>query len=88
MHGKQKKIPTKNSKYVLKNQLTESRGFVEKQNFCGYKDTILENYKVEYVIPMVVVSILSHPEFGPNDHGEDTPHFTKYILSSFVPFKS
>ena len=29
--------------------------------------------------PMVVVSILPHAEFGPNDHWEDAPHF---ILSN------
>ena len=32
--------------------------------------------KVGYVFPMVVVSILSHVEFGPNDHREDAPLFT------------
>ena len=32
-------------------------------------------YKVERVFPMVVVSILPHAEFGPNDHREDAPHF-------------
>ena len=33
------------------------------------------NCKVGRVFPMVVVSILPHAEFGPNDHREDAPHF-------------
>ena len=32
-------------------------------------------YKVGRVYPMVVVSILSHAEFGGNDHREDASHF-------------
>ena len=28
---------------------------------------------------MAVVSILSHAEFGSNDHREDAPHFSKWI---------
>ena len=31
--------------------------------------------KLGRVFPMVVVSILPHAEFGPNDHREDAPHF-------------
>ena len=31
---------------------------------------------------VVVVAILPHAEFGPNDHREDAPHFI--ILVSFV----
>ena len=31
--------------------------------------------KVGCVFPMVVVSILPNAEIGPNDHGEDAPHF-------------
>ena len=31
--------------------------------------------KVGRVFPMVVVSILSHKEFGPNDHRKGSPHF-------------
>ena len=31
--------------------------------------------KVGCVFPMVIVSMLSHAEFGPNDYGEDEPHF-------------
>ena len=33
-------------------------------------------YKEGYVFPMVVISILPHAIFGPNDHLEDAPHFT------------
>ena len=32
--------------------------------------------KVGCVIPMVVISILPHVNFGLNDHRKDTPHFT------------
>ena len=31
--------------------------------------------KVGCVFSMVVVSILPHAEFGPNDHQKDAPHF-------------
>ena len=31
--------------------------------------------KVGCVFPMVVVSILPHAEFGPNDHRKDALHF-------------
>ena len=41
--------------------------------------------KVGCVFPMVVVSILPHTEFGPNDHREDASHFIlKYKLT--IPF--
>ena len=30
--------------------------------------------KVGRVFPMVVVSLLPHEEFGPNDHRKDAPH--------------
>jgi len=51
MYEKTRKIPTKNSKYVLKNQLTESRGLVEKQNiFVVMKIRFWKKNKVEYVI--------------------------------------
>ena len=32
-------------------------------------------YKVEWILPMVIVSILLHVEIGRNDHREDAPHF-------------
>jgi len=32
--------------------------------------------KVGCLFPMVIVSILRLPEFGPNDNREDGPHFT------------
>jgi len=35
--------------------------------------------KVSCVFPMVVVPLLPHAEFGPNDHQEDTPHFSEHI---------
>ena len=35
------------------------------------KGTVLNKRKVGWVSPMVVVSILSHVEFGPNDNRED-----------------
>ena len=31
--------------------------------------------KVGCVIPMIVVSILPHAEYGSNDYQEDAPHF-------------
>ena len=31
--------------------------------------------KVGCVFPMVIVSMLSNAEFGPNDHWDDVPHF-------------
>jgi len=34
--------------------------------------------KVGYVFPMVVISILSHAEFGQNDHREDASYFSKW----------
>ena len=37
--------------------------------------------KVGCVFPMVVVSILLHAEFGPNDHREDASHFRKHSSS-------
>ena len=43
----------------------------------------LKLIKVGCVFPMVVVYILPHGEFGPNDHGPDTPHFT-WIMSLLV----
>ena len=27
-------------------------------------------------LPMVVVSLLPHPDLGPNNHRKETPHFT------------
>ena len=36
--------------------------------------------KVGCVVVMVVVSILPHAEFGPNDHRQDAPHFKKQWL--------
>ena len=35
--------------------------------------------KVGCVVVMVVVSILPHAEFGPNDHRKDAPPFTNNI---------
>jgi len=43
----------------------------------------MDLYKVGSVFPMVVVSILLHAEFGPNDHSEDAPHFI-YPISWYV----
>ena len=42
----------------------------------GFKLRKSASAKVGCVFPMVVVSILPHAEFGPNDHREDAPHFT------------
>ena len=33
--------------------------------------------KLECILPMGVVSILHHAEFGPNGHREDVPHFIR-----------
>ena len=38
--------------------------------------------KLERVVPMVVVSILPHAEFGPNDHREDASHFTNVLIDA------
>ena len=40
---------------------------------------------MECVFPVIDVSILSHVEFGPNDHREDAPHFTRLFIFSNVP---
>ena len=40
--------------------------------------------KVGRVFPMVVVSIQPHAEFGRNDHREDAPHFTKFIIKDRI----
>ena len=40
-------------------------------------------YKVGCVFPMVIVSILPHAEFGPNDHRENPPHFICVTLDSY-----
>jgi len=42
--------------------------------------------KVEFVVPMIVVSILPHAEFGPNDHREDAPHFSIRVLGSPIHY--
>ena len=42
-------------------------------------------YTVACVFPMVVISILSHAEFGRNDHWEDVPHFN---FTTFVGLRS
>ena len=33
---------------------------------------------------MIVVSILPHVEFGPNDHREDAPHFTMLSVNFII----
>ena len=40
------------------------------------KDKGSDEYKVGCLFPMVVVSILPHADFGPNDHRDDALHFT------------
>ena len=40
----------------------------------NYFNYLVKN-KVECVFPMVIVSMLLHAEFGPNDHREDAPYF-------------
>ena len=42
-------------------------------------------YKVGCVFPMVIVSILPHAEFGPNDHREDAPHFITRHTIVWIP---
>ena len=55
------------------------RGFCERRTFTikNKSSQTIFNYcsKVGCVFPMVVVSILPHAEFGPNDHREDASHF-------------
>ena len=41
-------------------------------------------YEVGCVLPTVFVSILSHAEFGRNDHGEDASHFINDVFSPYV----
>ena len=50
-------------------------------------------FKVEYIFPVIIVSILPHAEFEQNDHQEDTPHFRELleslnIVSSYFAVKS
>ena len=40
----------------------------------GIEIQIIGN-KMGCVFPMVILSILPHAEFGPNDHRENAPHF-------------
>ena len=40
--------------------------------------------KVGRVFPIVVVSILPHAEFGPNDLRKDAPHFTRIKRTSIA----
>ena len=39
------------------------------------KGTVLNKCKVGWVFPMVIVSILHHAEFGPNDHRKGPSHY-------------
>ena len=41
---------------------------------------LLWKYKVGCVFLMVVVSLLHHVEFGPNDHREYAPHFRRHQI--------
>ena len=48
-------------------------------------------FKMEYMVKIVVDSILPHAEFGPNDHPVDAPHFritTKTIIDQCYNFFS
>ena len=38
-------------------------------------------YKVGCIFPMVVVSMLTHAEFGPNDHREDASYFIAKLIT-------
>ena len=42
------------------------------------------SYKVGCVFPMVVVSMLPHADFGPNDHRDDALHFIQSSILKFV----
>ena len=49
--------------------------------------------KVEYIFPVIIVSILPHAEFEQNDHQEDIPLFRELleslnIVSSYFAVKS
>ena len=35
---------------------------------------------------MIVVSILTHVEFGPNDHRDSTPHYSENVLNKRAHF--
>ena len=39
--------------------------------------------KVECVVPVVVVSLLPHAEFGRNDHRVEAPHFISSVFFNF-----
>ena len=62
----------------LKNQfriliVNSSQQFMKKLHLgCA---SVCIHIKVGCVSPMIIVSILHHAEFGPNDHREDAPHF-------------
>ena len=56
-----------NSKYYKEQELYNEQVGESIKNFLSRK--------VVCVFPMVIISILPHAEFGPNDHREDEPHF-------------
>ena len=45
-----------------------------------YFENIFRLYilKVECVVPVIIISILPHADFGQNDHQEGTAHFIKH----------
>ena len=43
---------------------------------------LVRKNKVGCGFPMIVVSILSNAEFGPNDHREDASHFKIHVIEN------
>ena len=61
-----------------------SRIFRDGKSVEGKRFKKIPEYKVGCVYPMTMVSLLSHAEFGANDHREYSPHFKICI---FEPLK-
>ena len=57
--------------------------FILRNAFKNYRLKL--KIKVGCIYPMVVVSILPHAEFGPNEHQEEAHHF---IFLKFVMLKT
>ena len=68
-------------------QLNEAKNFTSFEiNFVSLplgkiQNYLRKTYKAGPFVPMVVIYIVPHAEFGRNDHREDTPHFTSLITS-------
>ena len=67
-------------------QLNEAKNFTSFEiNFVSLplgkiQNYLRKTYKVGCFFSMVVIYILSHAEFGRNNHREDAPHFINEII--------